>query len=183
MLHGGEEIKAGRYTWEVIWTPGHSPGHMCFYDRAKKIMITGDHILPTISPNVSLHPEATGNPLHEYITSLRKIRAYDVEIALPAHEYDFIDLDARIQELEEHHLERMEEMLTGMNGQPKTAYEVAGHVKWVTGDFASFHPWMKRAAIGETLAHLEHMVMEGIVERIFEDGKQFYKPMQRTLRA
>ncbi len=178
MLHGGEVIKAGDFAWEVIWTPGHSPGHMCFYDRKRRIMITGDHILPTISPNVSLHPEATGNPLHDYIQSLRKIKAYDVELALPAHEYDFIDLDERIRELEEHHTERMEEMLTGMNGHAKTAYEVAGHVKWVTGNFADFSPWMKRSAIGETLAHLEYMVMEGIVERAFEDGRQIYRPVR-----
>jgi glyoxylase-like metal-dependent hydrolase (beta-lactamase superfamily II) len=179
LLHGGETLKCGRYEWEVIWTPGHSPGHMCFYDRKHRIMITGDHILPTISPNVSLHPEASGNPLHDYITSLRKIKAYDVEVALPAHEYDFLDLDTRIDELEAHHEERMQEMLDGMNGQPKTAYEIARHVKWVTGSFDSFTPWMKRSAIGETLAHLEHMVMEGIVERIFDDGKQLYRPVNR----
>ncbi len=88
----------------------------------------------------------------------------------------------RIRELEEHHTARMEEMLTGMNGEAKTAYEVAGHVTWVTGDFASFTPWMKRAAIGETLAHLEHMVMEGIVERLFEGGKQLYRPVRTGAR-
>jgi glyoxylase-like metal-dependent hydrolase (beta-lactamase superfamily II) len=178
LLHGGEVLKAGRYRWEVIWTPGHSPGHMCFYDRAQRVMITGDHILPTISPNVSLHPEQPGNPLHDYITSLRKIAEYDVELALPAHEYDFIDLRARVRELEEHHQERMEEMLAGMNRGPASAYEIARHVKWVTGEFDDFTPWMKRSAIGETLAHLEHMVMEGIVERLFEGGKQLYRPVR-----
>ena len=177
LLHGGETLKCGRYQWEVIWTPGHSPGHMCFYDRQQKIMITGDHILPTISPNVSIHPEAPGNPLHEYITALRLIKTYDVELALPAHEYDFTDLNTRIDELEAHHHERMEEMLAGMNGAVKSAYEIAGYVKWVTGDFKDFNPWMRRAAMGETLAHLEHMVMEGIIERLFEDGKQLYRPV------
>jgi len=140
-------------------------------------MITGDHVLPTISPNVSLHPEQPGNPLHDYILSLRRLRNYEVELALPAHEYDFPDLHERIRELEEHHEERMEEMLAGMNGEPKTAYQIAGHVKWVTGDFQDFSPWMQRAAIGETLSHLEHMVMEGMVERQFEDGKVKYLPV------
>lgn len=182
LLHGGETLQSGKFAWEVIWTPGHSPGHMCFYDRKQKIMITGDHILPTISPNVSLNPEASGNPLHEYITSLRKIKEYDVEVALPAHEYDFIDLNERIRELEEHHVERMEEMLSGMSGEARTGYEVAGYVKWVTGSFDSFSPWMRRAAMSETLAHLEHMVMEGIVERQFEHGKQKYKPVRTGVR-
>lgn len=182
LLHGGEVIPCGAYEWEVIWTPGHSPGHMCFYDRRHRIMITGDHILPTISPNVSVHPEQSGNPLHDYITSLRKVKAYDVELALPAHEYEFTDLAERVRELEAHHQARIEEMLAALDGQAKTAYEVATKVKWATGDFTTFGPWMKRAAIGETLAHLEHMVMEGIVERLFENGRQLYRPV-RTART
>jgi glyoxylase-like metal-dependent hydrolase (beta-lactamase superfamily II) len=177
LLHGGEKLKVGEHEWEVIWTPGHSPGHMCFYDAKRRIMITGDHVLPTISPNVSLHPEQPGNPLHDYILSLRRLMNYDVELALPAHEYDFPDLHERIRELEAHHEERMQEMLAGMNGSPKTAFQIAAHVKWVTGDFNDFSPWMQRAAIGETLSHLEHMVMEGILERQFDDGRVKYVPV------
>jgi glyoxylase-like metal-dependent hydrolase (beta-lactamase superfamily II) len=183
LLLGGERLKAGNYEWEVIWTPGHSPGHMCFYDAKNRIMITGDHVLPTISPNVSLHPEQPGNPLHDYILSLRRLLNYPVDLALPAHEYDFLDLHERIRELEEHHEERMQEMLDGMSGQPATAYQIAAHVKWVTGSFEEFTPWMQRSAIGETLSHLEHMVMEGILERTFDDGKTKYKPVNRARRA
>jgi hypothetical protein len=71
----------------------------------------------------------------------------------------------------------MQEMLGGMNGSPKTAFQIAAHVKWVTGDFNDFTPWMQRAAIGETLSHLEHMVMEGILERQFDDGQVKYVPV------
>jgi glyoxylase-like metal-dependent hydrolase (beta-lactamase superfamily II) len=113
----------------------------------------------------------------DYILSLRRMKNYDVELALPAHEYDFPDLHERIRELEEHHEERMQEMLDGMNGHPQTAYQVAAHVAWVTGRFEDFTPWMQRAAIGETLSHLEHMVMEGILERQFDDGVVKYMPV------
>ena len=68
-------------------------------------------------------------------------------------------------------------MLYGMANRPETAYEIAAHVKWVTGNFEDFSPWMQRAAISETLSHLEHMVMEGILERQFEDGKTKYVPV------
>lgn len=182
LLHGGERLKVGAHEWEVIWTPGHSPGHMCFYDAKRRIMITGDHVLPTISPNVSLHPEQPGNPLHDYILSLRRLKNYDVELALPAHEFDFPDLHARIDELEGHHQERMDEMIAGFHGAPATAYEIAGHVKWVTGPFESFSAWTQRAAIGETLSHLEYMVMEGILGRQFEDGKVKYVPTDHSPR-
>lgn len=183
LLHGGERLKIGAHEWEVIWTPGHSPGHMCLYDAQRKIMITGDHVLPTISPNVSLHPEQPGNPLHDYILSLRRLLNYQVDLALPAHEYDFPDLHERIRELEAHHEERMEEMLAGFRAHPATAFEIAGHVKWVTGDFGEFSPWMQRAAISETLSHLEYMVMEGIVERQFDDGKIKYAQVRTGVRA
>jgi len=183
LLHGGERLKVGEYEWEVIWTPGHSPGHMCFWDEKRRIMITGDHVLPTISPNVSLHTEQPGNPLHDYILSLRRLKNYDVELALPAHEYDFPDLHARIQELEEHHAARMQEMLDGMGNKPANAFEIARHVKWVTGAFDDFNPWMQRAAVGETLSHLEHMVMEGILERSFDEGKVLYAPVNTAPRT
>jgi hypothetical protein len=71
----------------------------------------------------------------------------------------------------------MQEMLSGMKNQPETAYQIAAHVKWVTGDFKDFSPWMQRAAISETLSHLEHMVMEGILERQFDGGKVKYVPV------
>jgi len=70
VLWGGETLDFGFYKFEVLWTPGHSPGHICFYERTQRIILTGDHVLPTITPNVSLHPQQMGNPLGDYLASL-----------------------------------------------------------------------------------------------------------------
>lgn len=178
VLEGGETLKIGRYEFEVIWTPGHSPGHMCFFDRRRRVILTGDHVLPTISPNVSFHPEQSLNPLGQYLTSLRKIKDLEVNDVLPAHEYEFKDLRGRVESLEHHHQERLEEMIRGVGDRACTAYEVAAFTTWVTGPFESFKPFMQRAAIGETLAHLEYAVSEGIMRREEDDGVNRYRPLR-----
>jgi glyoxylase-like metal-dependent hydrolase (beta-lactamase superfamily II) len=118
--------------------------------------LSGDHILPTITPNVSRHAQATGNPLSDYIKSLEKVEHLDVEILLPAHEFDTRDLKGRVAEIRHHHEERLAEMERCV-GDGATAWEVAGRVKWTTGMLADFEPFMQRSAVGETLAHLEYL--------------------------
>lgn len=175
VLEGGETIQIGRYEFEVIWTPGHSPGHMCFFDRKRRIILTGDHVLPSISPNISVHPEQMDNPLGQYLSSLRLIKDLEVDYVLPAHEYEFNDLRGRVEGLERHHMERLQEMLRGIGEHACTAYEVAGFTTWNTGKFENFSPWTQRAAIGETLSHLEYAVHEDLLRRDEEAGIVRYR--------
>jgi glyoxylase-like metal-dependent hydrolase (beta-lactamase superfamily II) len=155
-VQGGEHIKVGDFNFQVIWTPGHAPGHICLYEPNRKILLSGDHILPTITPNVSRHAQTVGNPLADYMKSLEKVEHLDVEILLPAHEYDTRDLKGRVAEIRAHHEERLAEMERCV-GDGATAWEVAGRVVWATGMLADFEPFMQRAAVGETLAHLEYL--------------------------
>lgn len=175
VVWGGEKLEIGRFEFEVWWTPGHSPGHICFLERGKKFILTGDHVLPTITPNISLHPQQQGNPLGDYIASLKRLEELDVTDVLPAHEYSFKDLKARLKEIEKHHEERLDEMMQVIGRSPRTAYEVASKVKWVTGTFDSFSPWMQRAAIGETIAHLDYLIVEDRLAKYMQEGIQYYK--------
>jgi glyoxylase-like metal-dependent hydrolase (beta-lactamase superfamily II) len=174
VVWGGERLQIGRFEFEVWWTPGHSPGHICFLERGRKFILTGDHVLPTITPNISLHPQQQGNPLGDYIASLKRLEELDVEQVLPAHEFSFPDLKKRLLEIERHHDERLDEMIACVSGGPTTAYQVAAKVKWVTGPLESFSPWMQRAALGETLAHLDYLVLEGRLQKFVENGVQYY---------
>ena len=110
-VKGGETFKAGRFDFEIIWTPGHSPGHICLYEPNHKILLTGDHILPTITPNVSIHSQTHGSPLGDYMRSLKKLEDLDVKWVLPAHEFEITDLKKRVIEIEHHHEERLDEMV------------------------------------------------------------------------
>ncbi len=178
VVWGGERLQIGRFELEVWWTPGHSPGHICFLEREKQFILTGDHVLPTITPNVSLHPQQQGNPLGDYIASLERLEGIDVKTVLPAHEYTFTDLHGRLRGIELHHEERLAEMLAVIGDQPHTAYYVAKHVKWATGTLESFSPWMQRAALGETLSHLEYLVLEDRLQKFMEGGVQNYRKPQ-----
>jgi hypothetical protein len=132
-------------------------------------------VLPTITPNVSLHPQQQGNPLGDYIASLERLEALDVKTVLPAHEYTFDDLHGRLRSIELHHSERLDEMLTVIGRSPRTAYYVASKVKWATGSFDTFSSWMQRAALGETIAHLDYLVVEDRLGKFLQDGVQYYK--------
>ncbi|OGO50620.1 MAG: hypothetical protein A2148_00660 [Chloroflexi bacterium RBG_16_68_14] len=175
VLWGGETLDFGLYKFEVYWTPGHSPGHICFYERTQRIILTGDHVLPTITPNVSLHPQQMGNPLGDYLASLQRLEPLEVDDVLPAHEYAFKDLRGRLREIVEHHERRLEEMLAVIGEGRATAYDVASSIVWTTGTYDSFSPWMRRAAISETLAHLEYLVQEGKLHQVREDGVVRYE--------
>lgn len=170
VLWGGETLDFGIYRFEVYWTPGHSPGHMCFYERAQRVLLTGDHVLPTVTPNVSLHPQQQGNPLGDYLASLERLIPLEVEKVLPAHEFSFTDLQGRLREIIDHHDTRLDEMLAIVGDDGATAYDVASGIIWTTGTFDSFSHWTRRAAISETLAHLEYMVYQGRLHQTKENG-------------
>ena len=175
VLWGGETLDFGPYKLEVYWTPGHAPGHVCFYERSRRLIFTGDHVLPTITPNVSLHPQQMGNPLGDYLASLQRLEPLEVDEVLPAHERAFKDLRGRLREIVRHHEQRLDEMLGIVGDGRGTAYEVASGVVWTTGTFDTFSPWMRRAAISEALAHLEYAVYEGKLRQTREDGVVRYE--------
>jgi glyoxylase-like metal-dependent hydrolase (beta-lactamase superfamily II) len=169
-LADGECLRIGKLEFRVIWTPGHTPGHICFHEEKQELILTGDHILPTISPNVSLHPQSDADPLGDYLRSMKKLRGLKTKKVLPAHEYSFDDLEARLDELEHHHELRLQEMIDAIKGGSHTAYEIARFVTWATGKFDDFNPWMRRSAVGETLSHLRYLANENRVTTWEEDG-------------
>ena len=173
-LHGGEVLKAGDFEFEVVWTPGRAPGHICLYEPNRKILLSGDHILPTITPNVSMHPQASANPLGDYLRSLDVVGKLDVEHVLPAHEFDTKELQRRIREIHDHHKMRLEEMLRCVDRGGSTAWEVASRIEWTTGRLSDFEPFMQRAAVFETLAHLQYLFEEGQLAKAKRERKLFW---------
>tara|TARA_Y100001970_G_C14257123_1_gene876359 strand:+ start:98 stop:1084 length:987 start_codon:yes stop_codon:yes gene_type:complete len=163
----------GEWDFQFLDTPGHTIGHLCVYEENKKIMLTGDHVLPHISPNVSVDFEGKNNEsLIQYIDSLEKIKNYKTNIVLPAHEFGFKNLKQRIDELLIHHQERLKEHLILFEDQPMTAIDVARQITWNTGSFDNFNLMMKRSAVGETIAHLEYLVAKNSLEKINGGHKQ-----------
>ncbi|MFC1940728.1 MBL fold metallo-hydrolase [Chloroflexota bacterium] len=176
VLYGGEIINTGLYELEVIWTPGHSPGHVCLYEPHNQLLFSGDHILPVISPNVSYHVQSGDNPLGDYLYALHKLQNLAVTKVLPAHEHIFTDLKARIEQLDDHHDKRKAEIQQVISKEPCNAYQISSQITW---DFPlawkQFPPLHKRSAVTETIAHLECMRWEGAVRRIVRDNFVLYE--------
>jgi len=173
-IEDGETLQVGDFELQVLWTPGHSPGHACFYEPNLELLLTGDHVLPTISPNVGLWPGSEADPLGDYLRSLERLRGLAVQRVLPAHEYDFEDLEARLDSLEEHHEARLQEVIDAMSDGAETPYQIARGIKWSIGHLDGFDYMTQRAAMTETMAHLEHLVREGRIAMREENARAIY---------
>ena len=108
LMEDGDKPEVPGWDLTAIWTPGHSPGHLCFWEPRHQLMCTGDCVLPRITPNISLNPQSEDDPLGDYLRSLERLGTYDGE-GLPAHEWRFGSLRDRTRELREHHEQRFRE--------------------------------------------------------------------------
>jgi glyoxylase-like metal-dependent hydrolase (beta-lactamase superfamily II) len=173
-IDDGDVILVGDRELEVIWTPGHAPGHCVLYVREAQIMIVGDHLLPKITPHVGYFPGSSGDPLGDFLDSQRKVQRWDVRMILPAHGGIFTDHRHRANQIIQHHEYRMREMLDVVKRGPHTGYEVAKHAFAMDEDSPIT---VQFPATFETLAHLEHMIRLGQVvkeergDRIYYQGR------------
>jgi glyoxylase-like metal-dependent hydrolase (beta-lactamase superfamily II) len=169
-LMGGEVITVGSFSFSVLWTPGHSPGHICLYEPAIKILISGDHILPDVTPFIELHPHSSVNPLDDYLESLNVIKPLEVNLILPGHGKPFDGLQSRIEEITLHHEQRNSEILKVIRAEPKTAYQVANEITWIPElggvSWRDLAPGDRSMAVSETISHLELMRFKGKLEKV-----------------
>jgi glyoxylase-like metal-dependent hydrolase (beta-lactamase superfamily II) len=165
LLEDGDRPEVPGWNLRAVWTPGHSPGHLCFYEVERRLLLSGDHVLPRITPNISFHPQQTSNPLADFLDALDKVAALEVDEVLPAHEYRFRGLAQRIVQLRDHHESRLAEIGVALDERPgSTAWEIAVDLTW-SRPWSEIALWMQRAALGETLAHLIVLESRGTVRR------------------
>jgi len=162
LLEDGARPEVPGWDLNAIWTPGHSPGHLCFWEGANEVLLSGDHILPKITPNISFHPQAGPNPLGDYLNSLDKLIPYAAREVLPAHEFRFFDLQRRIEELHEHHRVRFGEVIDAIRDGVVTAWQIASRMTW-SRPWDQIEGWMRRAAVSEAYAHLLALEARGLV--------------------
>jgi glyoxylase-like metal-dependent hydrolase (beta-lactamase superfamily II) len=177
-LHGNETIDTGYLSFKALWTPGHAWGHVCLYEPDKKILFSGDHILPTITPHIGLHPQSSTNPLGDYLDSLKSLKQLEVKLVLPGHGEPFTTFKSRIEDIIQHHQQRNSEILSALKVSPKTAYQIASEISWMNytsgAGWEKLNSWNKRMAVLETLAHLEAMKIAGKLESSTHDNVIYY---------
>lgn len=176
VVQGGEHIQLGDFDLEVIWTPGHSQGHICLYEPNRRILFSGDHVLAQITPNVSMHVQTISNPLADYMSTLKSVSKLPVEIVLPAHGEVLSNLTERVEEIKQHHRDRNHEIIETLSNGAKNAYEVSSGLTWSTGgvSWSDLPDHTKRAAVTETISHLELLFAQGRIEKTSQKGIMIY---------
>ncbi len=169
-VQDGDNVEIGDYHFQCVVTPGHTDGHMCLYEPDKKVLVSGDHILDDITPNISLF--ISGNPLADYLDNLEKVSQLDIELTLPGHRNLIYNVNKRIAELKRHHQERNAEILAILRQGKTTAYQVATQMSWDI-DCSSWEEYptpQKWFASGEANAHLRYLEGVGQVRKELGDG-------------
>ena len=162
-LEGGESIPIRGGTLQAVWTPGHSPGHLCLYSPEHRYLISGDHLLEQITPNIAWHPEH--DMLAQYLDSLQLLEPFDVNLVVPSHGGAFRGHRARIRATTEHHDDRCEQILSHLTSGPLTAHALVGKV-WPR----TLSPFHHNFAVFEILAHLDYMERRGRVRAEEQSG-------------
>ena len=172
----GSVFSIGGYNLHCIETPGHTDGHLCLYEPEQKILFSGDHILGDITPNITWYREI-GNPLGEFLKSLKKIADLSVDRVLPGHRRLFADCSGRIDELKEHHRHRLEEAYAVLAAGPLSGYQVAALMTWdmVYSSWDEVAPAQKFFATGEALSHLRQLECDGLIQRFCEGDQILFR--------
>ncbi|MGW7380039.1 MBL fold metallo-hydrolase [Streptomyces sp. NPDC054794] len=160
----------------AVWTPGHTPGHVCLHleeeHPARRAghgrLFSGDHLLPEITPHIGLYEDpddaTVTDPLGDYLDSLERVGRLAPAEVLPAHQYAFTDAAARVRELLAHHEERLAGLLA-LLAEPLTPWQLAERMEWN-------RPWeqipygSRNIAVSEAEAHVRRLVKQGRAEAV-----------------
>ncbi|MCX5853618.1 MAG: MBL fold metallo-hydrolase [Deltaproteobacteria bacterium] len=158
-LEAHEYQTLGDKKFEILPAPGHTRGQVCFFFRNEGILLSCDHVLPQITPNLSPDPYHPGfRPLQSFIESLQEMENLPVSRVYPAHGDPFADLKGRVEEIIAHHRERRGLILDSVTAAPKTAYRVSQDI------FGEALPEFDQfLAVNETYSHLLELQEEGLV--------------------
>ena len=167
-MQDGDTLTIGGRAWRCISGYGHAPEHIALYCDELKVLIGGDMMLPRISTNVSVYDqEPEANSLKLFLDSIDKFKALDANtLTLPSHGKPFTGLHARIQQLHDHHGDRLAEVLHACSIQPSSAADMLPVLFKRTLDLHQ-----TTFAMGESIAHLHALWFDGQLQRqLGEDG-------------
>ncbi|MBT4159707.1 MAG: MBL fold metallo-hydrolase [Gammaproteobacteria bacterium] len=177
-LTDGDQVQVGGHSWEVITGTGHSPEHVCLYNRKLKVLLSGDQVLPVITSNVSVMPtEPFGNPMLGWMHSHEKFRESipNDTLVLPAHNDPFYGLHERLQQLIDHHEDRML-ILEENCVEPQVAIDLLPFL--FKRDLEEHSLFM---GLGECIAHLHCLMSHSRIERTLVDNRYMYRSIDPTL--
>jgi glyoxylase-like metal-dependent hydrolase (beta-lactamase superfamily II) len=156
---------AGR-EWFALYTPGHTDDHLCLWDPTDGVLLSGDHVLPSITPHIS--GLAEGDALAQFFASLDRVAALPgVQVVLPAHGDPMADVAKRAGEIRSHHEDRLDQLAAISDRLGWASVEDLSHELFAPRSWGSM-------AESETYAHLEHLHLLHRAERREVEGHLEY---------
>lgn len=162
-LMDGDQLEIGGRMWQCISGYGHAPEHIALYCAEVSTLISGDMVLPRISTNVSVHAaEPESNPLQLFLASLLRYLDLPTDtVVLPSHGKPFRGLHERVGQLQDHHRDRLGEILQAAKEGSLSAADVLPIMfkRKLDSHQMTF-------AMGEALAHLHLLWFAGQLQRV-----------------
>jgi glyoxylase-like metal-dependent hydrolase (beta-lactamase superfamily II) len=168
VLHDGEVLEFRDRWLEVCFRPGHSPTDTVFHDPGRRMLIAADHLLKHISSNPLITRRPGGGErrqaLVEYLDSLEKTRAMDLDLVLPGHGDPITDHRALIDKRFDLTRRRTEKFYKLIAEEPRSGYELAQSL-W--GNIAVTQAFL---TLSEVLGHTDLLVNAGRVREVEDHG-------------
>jgi len=164
LVEGGSELMLGDIRLEVIWTPGHTYGSICLRDPARKLIFTGDHVLPLLNPGLGLGGPTPSNPISDYLDALDRVAAFDDHQVCPGHGFRFYGLRARCEKLGRHHARRTAEVAGVLDTLDRpSVWQVASQLYWSLG-WENLSHYLLDSALAQVEMHISRLGRDADLE-------------------
>ena len=172
----GDTLVIGERRWRMIHTPGHTGDHLCLFDEDDGTLLSGDHVLPTITPHISgMTPSS--DALADFFDGLDRVARLDgVTMALPAHGHPFDDVAVRAADIAQHHRDRLDTLVEIGLQLGESDVVAISHELFLPRSWGSM-------AESETYAHLEHLRLHGRAHVRRVEGRLLYSDRRLTDRC
>ena len=163
-LVDGERLDIPGFDLRALLTPGHTSGHLCLREGARRLLYTGDHLLPMMHAGLGLGAPTASNPLADYLWGLQRVSAFRDHEVLPGHGYRFRGVAVRAAASAEHHLRRSREVVAVLADAPDSSnWEIAARLTWTAG-WQNLTDFFLYSALAQTAMHRNYL--ERTAERL-----------------
>ena len=176
-LNPGEFLSAGEFRFEVMELAGHTPGQIGLYDRKKRLLFSGDHVLDGIAPNMD-YWDSDFKVIRSYRNSLKNVLELNPALSLTGHGDNLKDVGPATLWTLNRQEKRIAEILQLVHSGNETVREIASHMGWVRkfdgwNNFPSKQKWM---ACNQIMAFVTYMNEEKIINKEMREGVLYFTP-------
>ncbi len=175
LVEDGDIVSNGTFQFEVIHTPGHTPGHVCLYDPRKRRLFSGDTVLFDAIPHVGVDPQSGQDPAADYIASLESLSGKSVRFVFPGHGPVFNSLSIRSEEILRLLEARQRQIRSVLDQGLKDAYQVTRELPWkVDGSEVAYDDLEareRRVVVCAMIAWMRRLINVGQIATLEQNGR------------